>query len=188
MARGPLPRFGEVHVRRALEEMEGGRISRKELCRRLGLGEGSVRSILKKLKREGLVTSSRAGHTLTRRGRLRLGRPLAFLRVEAGGLTVGKVDVATVVRGAANRVRKGVEQRDEAIKAGAKGATVLIFRKGRFEIPGLRFKVDRKLARELVDHFRLRDGDVVVIGTGDDLLSAEEGARAAASSLRRASR
>lgn len=187
MARGPLPRFGEVHVRRALEQMEGGRISRKELCRRLGLGEGSVRSILKKLKREGLVVSSRAGHTLTPKGRLRLGGPLTFLRVEAGGLTVGKVDVATVVRRAAGRVRKGVEQRDEAIKVGARGATVLVFRRGRFEIPGLRLKVGKELEHQLM-RFRPREGDVVIIGTGDDLRSAEEGARAAASSLRTASR
>ena len=182
--RGPLPRFTELHVRQALELMaQQRRISRKELGEKLGIGEGSTRTILDRLKGRGLVTSSRGGHALTAKGRRWLGKPLEYVRVDAGNLTVGEVDVATIVRGAAKKVKRGIEQRDEAIKAGADGATVLVFKTGRLQFPDLFLKIDKKVERALVETLRPREGDVIVIGTAEDTFSAEAGARAAARTL-----
>ncbi len=182
--RGPLPKFGEVHVRRTLELLQRyRRIGRKRLAEKLGIGEGSVRTILKKLKREGLIRGSHGGHTLTRAGERRLGKPPELLPIDAGPLTVGRCNVATVVRGAAGRVRNGIEQRDEAIKVGADGATVLVFRRGRLQFPDGFADIEKKLSESLIRAFALRDGDVVIIGTAGKLRKAEEGARAAARSL-----
>lgn len=181
---GPLPRFAEVHVHRALELIaERGRIGRKELSRKLCVGEGSVRTILVQLKKRGLITSSRGGHVLTSKGRRVLGEPLEFIQLDAGGMTVGEIDIATIVRGAAAKVKKGIEQRDEAIKAGADGATVLVFRKGKLLFPDGFLKVEKKPTETLMKVFNPREGDVIIIGSARDAVKAEEGAKAAARTL-----
>jgi predicted transcriptional regulator len=180
---GPLPRFAEVHVRRTLELIaEHKTIGRKQLAKKLGIGEGSMRTILNHLKKQSLITSSRGGHTLTSKGRSALGKPLEFVQVDMGDLTVGEVDVATVVRGAAAKVKKGIEQRDEAIKVGADGATVLVFKAGKLQFPDGFTKVNKKVEK-LIEIFRPRDGDVIIIGTGSDVATAEAGAKAAARTL-----
>lgn len=181
---GPLPRFAEVHVRRALELIaEHKTIGRKQLAKKLGVGEGSMRTILNQLKKQSLITSSRGGHALTAKGRRSLGKPLEYVQVDAGDLTVGEVDVATVVRGAAAKVKRGIEQRDEAIKAGADGATVLIFKAGKLQFPDGFAKADAKKVEKLIEALGPRDGDVIIIGTGRDAATAEAGARAAARTL-----
>jgi DNA-binding MarR family transcriptional regulator len=182
---GPLPRFAEVHVRRALELIaEHKTIGRKQLAKKLGVGEGSMRTILNQLKKQSLITSSRGGHTLTAKGRSALGKPLEFVQIDAGDLTVGEVDVATIIRKAATKVKRGIEQRDEAIKAGADGATVLIFKSGKLRLPDGFVRVGKELAELLIGTFTPREGDVIIIGTAGDLTKAEEGAKAAAQSLK----
>ncbi len=184
MQLGPLPRFAEAHVRRALELIaEHEKIGRKQLAEELGVGEGSVRTILNQLKKQGFITSSRGGHSLTTKGRRVLGKPLKFTQVDVGDLVVGRINVATLVRRAANKVRKGIEQRDEAIKAGADGATVLVFRERKFQFPD-KFKVEDSVNEYLLNIFKPSENDVLVIGSGPDLFTAEKGAKAAADSLK----
>lgn len=181
---GPLPRFAEVHVRKALELVaEHERIGRKQLAEELGVGEGSMRTILNQLKKRGLITSSRGGHTLTAKGKRSLGKPLEFTQIDISSLAVDKINVATVVRGAAAKVRLGIEQRDEAIKVGAAGATVLIFREGKLQFPDGFLKVEKKQAEALVKIFNPREDDVIIIGSARDAVKAEEGAKAAARTL-----
>ena len=181
---GPLPRFAEVHVRRALELIaKHERIGRKQLAEELGVGEGSMRTILNQLKKRGLITSSRGGHALTTKGKRFLGKPLEFVQIDAGNITVGNFDVATIVRGAVKKVKRGIEQRDEAIKAGADGATVLIFKEGKFQFPDGFLEVKKKLSGKLTEIFKPREGDVIVIGTAGSTIKAEAGAKAAARAL-----
>jgi Mn-dependent DtxR family transcriptional regulator len=184
--KGPLPRFAETHLQMALDLIAArGRVGRKHLAEKLDIGEGSMRAILNRLKKRGLITSSRGGHSLTTKGKRVLGKPFRFVRVDAGSLTVGKVDVATIVRGAAEKIKRGIEQRDEAIKAGADGATVLVFKRGGFRFPDEFLKVEEKLNDVLTEIFDPREGDVVIIGTSMSPIRAEDGARAAARSLTR---
>ncbi|KUO40025.1 MAG: hypothetical protein AVW05_01210 [Hadesarchaea archaeon DG-33] len=158
---GPLPRFAEVHVRRALELIaKHKRIGRKQLAGELGVGEGSMRTILNQLKKQD-----------------------EFVQVDTGDLTVGKIDVATIVRGAAKKIKRGIEQRDEAIKVGAQGATVLVFKRGKLQFPDEFIKMGKKNSETIIKTFKPREGDVIIISTADDVLSAETGARAAARTL-----
>ncbi|MEM2878026.1 MAG: DUF4443 domain-containing protein [Candidatus Hadarchaeales archaeon] len=179
-----MPRFGEVHVRKAMDLLlNESRMSRKELSKRMGIGEGSVRTIMKELKNRGLVRSTRSGHFLTERGIKMAGAPRESAVVSVSGITVGSVNVAILVRKASHLVRRGIEQRDEAIKVGAKGATVLICEGGRLVFPDRFMKVGSDAEEELFSKLSPEDGDVIVIGTADDLRLAEEGARAAARTL-----
>jgi len=181
---GPLPRFAEVHVRMALELIAKHKtIGRKHLAKKLGVGEGSMRTILNQLKKQSLITSSHGGHALTVKGKQFLGKPLKFVQIDAGSLAVGRTNIVTIVRGAAKKVRRGIEQRDEAIKTGAAGATVLIFRRGKFQFPGGFLKVGKKQAETLEKIFHPQEGDVIIIGSAPDAVKAEEGAKAAARTL-----
>jgi DNA-binding PadR family transcriptional regulator len=178
--RGARPSFTEFHKWMALELIaEKKRISRKELSKWLSLGEGSVRTLLEELKKEGMVASCRSGHSLTAKGWKYLGEPLRYVQVDIRGITVGRVNVATLVRGAAKKVNP-IRQRDEAIKVGASGATVLIFRKGRLCFPEGFMEVPSEVQEKLVQLFQPREGDVIVIGTGDSIIAARAGASVAA--------
>ncbi|KXB03525.1 hypothetical protein AKJ48_03800, partial [candidate division MSBL1 archaeon SCGC-AAA261O19] len=132
---GPRPLFIKAHMRRTLELVsEHEPIGRKRLARKLRVGEGSMRTILNRLKDDKLVASTPQGHILTKKGKQEFKRkPRKFLTLDAGDLTVGEVDVATIVRKASEKVKLGIRQRDEAIKAGADGATVLVFSDERFK-------------------------------------------------------
>ena len=177
---GPKPQFDRAELRRALRVIgKKGPIGRKSLTGELDLGEGSVRTILKRLKDSGLIVSTPGGHELTEKGEGEMKESPELLELDAGELTVGETDVAAVVRSAASKIRFGVEERDEAIKAGAKGATVLVFKNGELVFPDETVDVETRVESELEDFFHLENGDVVIIGTGQNRKQAEKGVLAA---------
>jgi len=170
-----------------------GPIGRYSLVERVGLGEGVVRSILSTLARHGFLRPQRGkGCVLTPEGRRQLESFLSkhgiagMELVHPPQLGMGEVEVAVHVKGAAFKVRLGVEQRDEAVKAGALGALTLVFKAGRLVIPGVEEsleEVNPSLARTLSPLFKLEDGDVVIICFSNERWRAEEAALAAALSL-----
>lgn len=183
-AAGPLPRFTDAQIRRALEliaERKG--IGRKQLAKEVGIGEGSIRTILNRLKERSFITSNRSGQLITAKGKRELGKTLEYVQIDAGDLTVGDVDVATIVRKSAAGVNRGIEQRDEAIKAGAAGATVLVYKGGKLQFPDDFQEVKREVVNKLMIAFKPREGDVIIIGSAQDSVKAEAGAKAAARSL-----
>jgi hypothetical protein len=184
---GPAPRFARFHVWKALRAIgRQGPIGRQRLSNILGLGEGSARTIVNFLVERGLVRADEAGMRLTAKGeREVLAAGFSMATVNARGLCVGECDVAVLVRGRADRVKDGLRQRDEAVKAGAAGATTLVFRGGRMLMPP-ETDMDTgypQLARQVRAAFELREGDVIVIGSAGDLRAAEDGALAAAVDL-----
>jgi len=179
-----LPRFDTIHIQMAIEQIaKHNRTSRKQIVKEIGVGEGSVRTILNQLKNQGLITSSKGGHVLTEKGKHFLEKSQEFIKVDVGDLTVGRTNVATLVKGAASKVKRGIEQRDEAIKAGAEGASVLIFEKGKLRFPDGFVEVEEGTGKILMKLLKPREGDVVVIGAAGDTRAAEAGARAAAQTL-----
>ncbi len=184
---GPAPRFARFHVWKALRAIgRSGPVGRQKLSLVLGLGEGSVRTIVNFLTARGLVLADEAGMRLTAKGAREVeAAGFSMATVNARGLCVGDCDVAVLVRGKAGLVRDGLRQRDEAVKAGAAGATTLVFRSGRLLMPpGTDMDTGYpQLARQVRAAFELREGDVIVIGSAGDLRAAEDGALAAAVEL-----
>jgi hypothetical protein len=97
-------------------------------------------------------------------------------------LTVADHNFAVVVKDSSNKVSYGVEQRDAAIMAGAKGASTLIMKDNRVVMPGVNSYVDSKSLAAL-EPLGLENGDVVIIGSSGSLLLAEIGAYSAALEL-----
>jgi hypothetical protein len=77
----------------------------------------------------------------------------------------------------------GIEQRDAAIKAGALGATTIIYTKGKLIIPGSpedAFRDSPEIRKMLIKKLKPKEGDSIIIGSADDEKSAKLGAKAAA--------
>jgi len=188
-APGRFPSYSPAHVLKALEIISSGSdVGRQQMAGGLGIGEGVARTLVRRLKGEGLITISRGGMELSERGRELLETlhdQIYGVELSPTGLTVGVCDYAVLVVGAAGQVSGGVEQRDFALLAGAKGATTLLRRGGRFTLPGLEVEPSPALAYELVEKLKPSDGDVVIIGTADVMLYAGIGSKSAALELLR---
>jgi len=188
IAPGRTPAYTSAQVLKAIELISGSGVGRQQLAGRLGIGEGSARTMVKHLSAEGLIVTTREGMMLTEKGiRLldELHKQISFAELTNTGVTVGMSDYAVLVRGVIDCVRFGVEQRDSAFIAGAKGATTLVFDGMRFHIPGMDIVPQPELGDELIGKFKPEVGDVVIIGTADNLLFAEIGAKSSALELLR---
>ncbi|MCK4718572.1 MAG: hypothetical protein KAT70_07880 [Thermoplasmata archaeon] len=160
-------------------------ISRDRLSRELGIGEGSVRTILSRLVDEELVAIRKKGIYLTRWGVAKLAN-LPVTTVPSSDLMMSSCNVAVLVPRAIGKVTDGMVQRDEAMKIGGSGATTLVYSAGRLALPKGGVDVEQKfpeVAGCLRRVFDLEEGCVVVIGSSSDEKSAEEAALAGALSL-----
>jgi len=187
IAPGRSPTFTEAHVVKALEEVSlRGTVGRLRLSKLLQLGGGEVRTLVKHLKSEQLIEVSTSGVSLSPRGRSMLSSLRVFmtepLEVPSTPLTVGPSNIAVRVVGVRDSVRYGLEQRDAAIIAGAKGATTLIFSGNRLSMADTAEEVfsEDVAVHTLLSRMILEDGDVIVIGSADTKLRAELGAKMAA--------
>jgi Domain of unknown function (DUF4443) len=59
--------------------------------------------------------------------------------IQKSSITLGKFNYAVLVKNMTDAIKSGIEQRDIAIKAGAVGATTLIFKNVIFLIPETNF-------------------------------------------------
>ena len=181
------PSFIAAHVLKALEIIESALgVGRQQLARELGIGEGTARTLVKRLKNDGLIEISRGGMVLTRKGTEMLNRIIERMKsAELGemGITVGRSNFAVLVKGTADHIRNGLEHRDSALLVGAMGATTLTYKGGCLGIPGMVADVPSKLEHELISKLKPEEGDAIIIGTANDPLLAELGAKAAALEL-----
>jgi predicted transcriptional regulator len=190
---GPTPAFTHVDVTQAIlaigDEQQLGRI---ELSRKLGIGEGAIRTIIRHLTQAGIIEIARGGCVLTRRG-VQLYSSLrsklsTIVPVEARQLALDKVSAAVLVRGAGYVLKKGIEQRDAVIRAGGTGACTLVLRGRGFLMPmgdSEEWRLNREdpLFQDLENELRPKEGDVVVVSSARDRVTAEHGAMAAALTL-----
>lgn len=187
---GPTPKFSMYHIWKAYQVIDAqGPVGRKALADILQIGEGSTRTILDKMIREGSVENTRRGAMLTDRGRKRLETSgIVTDTIELEGITLGKYNCAVMVRGIADRIKLGCEQRDEAVRAGAIGATTLVVRDNKIVFPGDSNFPDQESVAPLRKVFDLQDGDVIIIGSAFAYDTAEKGAVSAALALGNQSR
>jgi predicted transcriptional regulator len=181
---GPTPKFTLFHVWKSYDIINThGPIGRKALSQTLGIGEGSTRTILDKLIREGSVEMTKKGAELTERGRkVFRNSGISAAPVRMANMTISAQDCAVLVKGMAGRIATGYEQRDDAARAGAVGATTFIARDGKLYFPDMT-EPDQNDVLPLRSVFDIEDGDAVVVGTAHSYEAAEKGAVTAALAL-----
>lgn len=182
-SRGGAPLFQPFHLMKALWHIQQHEpLGRKELSEQLGIGEGSVRTLVSYLEEKDWARTARQGISLSDNGRKLLAKiGLMAKEVHAGKITVGEVDFAIRLRNCSENVSNGISQRDEAIKVGASGATTLVFKNILTFTDGFdAAQTDSRAARVLMKDFGLNDGDVLIIGCSPESNRAMDGAFAAA--------
>ena len=186
---GPFTSFNELHVSKAILLLgERGPIGRAMLSKNLFLGGGAVRTLIHRLKESHLVIVERTGCRLTSRGEvvyreLKMKIPI-ITEIEGGILATEKFTYTVLVKKATGMVKRGIEQRDAAVRAGGGGATTFIFKKGSFTIPGSSSNCETEFPndvwRDLSATLNPRDGDVIIVCNASSKEAAEYGALAAA--------
>jgi hypothetical protein len=186
--------FELVHIFKVFQLLaKNEHISRALLCQELSLGEGSVRTLIKHLKMQGLISSTNHG-TITEKGKKISTALIHSIPVETDmpkcSFALGKFNYAVLLKQASFAINSGIEQRDAAIKVGALGATTLLYNDHKFIMPGVPASASNEyflqngepdVAKYLVDNLQPKDKDVIIIGSDNkDLQSAEFGAKNAA--------
>ncbi|MBX5327766.1 MAG: DUF4443 domain-containing protein [Candidatus Bathyarchaeota archaeon] len=184
-APGPSPTFSALHLLHAIELISEKTIGRGKLAQKLNVGEGAIRTLIERLKNADLITTSKTGCSLTSKG-MKLWREYATVvkKVEIGKneLTLANYNFAILIRKHGNKIKSGMEQRDAAVRAGAKGATTILFRKGRLMIPSASENVAKdfpEAANQIFGLLKPEENDVIIIGSADNLADAEYGTLAA---------
>ena len=168
-----------------------GTIGRQALARQSGLGDGAIRTVLKKLKEAGYLEVNASGGSLTGAGRRLYARTRERITgpilLERSLLTVGNRQAAVAVRGAALLIHDGILQRDSAIKIGASGATTYIIKGSKFTVPRGSVDCEKDFPSPTWKKFRLEfhpeDSDVLIISGSDDNMKSKLGALTAALTL-----
>jgi len=180
--------FDLVHVFKTMQMMEDNkRISRSLVMRELGLGEGSVKTLVKHMKRHDLIENSNAGMWLTNKGKTlytKLHHSIPKeMNISKCSVALGKFNHAVLLKDMAYNIRSGIEQRDAAIKAGAVGATTLIFKNQRLVLPGTDedlMRNDQKIHSLIIEKLAPEENDVIIIGSSQNKKIAEMAAKSAA--------
>lgn len=181
--------FDMVHVFKTLQLIqENGHVSRETLCEDLGLGEGTIKTLLRHLRMQNLIESTNAGTKMTKKGNSFFSELLSSIPSETSlskcAITLGKFNYAVLVKQMSSMIKDGIAQRDAAIRMGAFGATTLLFKDNKFLIPQTDFdslKDEHQLSEQMIKNLHPQDGDVIIIGTDNySRMKAEFAAKSAA--------
>jgi predicted transcriptional regulator len=189
-APGPSATFSIYDVLRAMELIAEKSIGRNKLAASLNVGEGTVRTIINRLKEADLIAASKSGCTLTKRGSKLWSEYKSIFEkkteIEPNELTLADYSYAILVKNRGHEVKYGVEQRDAAVMVGAKGATTIMVKKGRLVMPSVSDDVAKdfpRAANQILTVFQPKENDVVIIGSAGTRKKAEYGTLAAAWTL-----
>ncbi len=180
--------FDLVHVFKTMQMMsDNKKISRLRMMQELGLGEGSIKTLVKHLKMHGLVENSNAGMWLTNKGetlyaKLHVSIPRE-MDISKCSVALGKFNHAVLLKNMAYTIKSGIEQRDAAIKAGAVGATTLLCKNERLVLPGTGedlMRNDQKIHSLIMEELSPQQNDVIIIGSSQSKKIAEMAAKSAA--------
>lgn len=186
--KGPSPAFTPVHIVKALLLLEKGSMGRQSMSKMLGLGEGSARTLVKKLTERALVSVDPVGGcNLTNEGRL-IVNELRQTILSSKEFTLEDFDIklpsfAVQIRGPSAFTIPITKLRDVAVRNGAEGMLVFTVKDSKISLPMIVDDVSKdypKLVSLIKNSFLLEDGDFIFIGFAEDKNAAELGTLAAA--------
>jgi DNA-binding MarR family transcriptional regulator len=180
--------FETAHIFKTLQVIHNNvKASRSLLAEELGLGEGSIKTLVKHLKMKNLVETSKAGMWLTGKGETLFSNITSAIPSETNimecSITVGRFNHAILVKGLAKEIGSGIEQRDAAIKIGALGATTLVFRDNKLFTSDKSYDIpvkDQKLTSLIIEKLKPQNNDVIIIASADNKKISDLAAKRAA--------
>ncbi|MEM2710150.1 MAG: DUF4443 domain-containing protein [Candidatus Methanomethylicia archaeon] len=177
---GPLPKINLMKLISATIIISWYKpIGRYLLSELTDVPQGVMRGLLKRLQSSNYVMMSKRGAILTPLGEKILNEALNDLKInrinklnaeEMKSLVQGKCVIGVCIRKVANNIKSGVEQRDEAIKHGARGATTIVCKSNDLHIPPTYESLKQlspNIYRLLMVKFNPEDDDVIIISWND---------------------
>jgi hypothetical protein len=168
--------FNMVHVFKTLQLIRSkGHISRDILSKELGLGDGSIRTLMRHLQMDNMIKATNAGTRMTNRGKALLSELLLSIPAETSlpkcSIALGKFNYVVLLKRHSHAIKSGIEQRDAAIKIGAKGATTLLFKQNKFVMPSNTnydtLQKEPQISKLLTRMLNPEEGDAIIIGSDD---------------------
>ena len=168
--------FNMVHVFKTLQLIKvKGHVSRDLLSKELGLGDGSIRTLMRHLQMNNMIKANNAGTTMTKKGEALLSELLSSIPAEMSlpkcSIAVGKFNYVVLLKYHSHAIKSGVEQRDAAIRIGAKGATTLLFKQNKFVMPSntnyYSLRKEQEISKLLIRMLNPEEGDAIIIGSDD---------------------
>jgi len=146
--------------------------------------EGIVRRMLEDLESKEYISASKTGSKLTKSGESHLKKILEnYCIVKISKLDMHRLGMRNSycihLRDQADKIDSVLKHRDDAVRAGALGAVVILFKNGKIEVPRVYSDLSSKdpyVTDLLIKNFDLFDNDMLIIGFADDEWRALEGA------------
>ena len=168
------PRIEPYITLQALYEIgKEGKIGRYTLSKILNLEESTTRTLLSHFRKKNIVSSKvRSGHVLSENGR-KIYTELKSMIVDLKEvedleeLKFAPFAYGIVINDFVEIVKKGLEERDEAVKAGGKGITLLICKNGKIAIPGVYDKIEETLQKKIEKQFKTINKCILLIVSAD---------------------
>jgi hypothetical protein len=158
-------------------------MGRMTLAKRLGIGEGSVRTIIKRLLEMSLISVDAVGGChLTQKGQSVV-HELTKVIVSTGEIALEEMGItspafAAHLRGVA-AVPPATKLRDAAVRSGAEGMMVFQGIGGKISLPSISDDISKEYPTVdaiIKSHFNPRNRDLVLVSFSKDPMVAELGA------------
>lgn len=167
-------------------------IGRNKLGEEIQVGGGSIRSLLKLIKKLNLIDSTKSGLILNEKGDTTVARfkqeiPYDPIMMDVpDDVSLAEKNTILIVRGVHGNLKSGLEQTTAALRIDASGASTILFQNDKFSMPGMMDDLEitnPKFIQELRKLLDIKSNDVIIIGMGSTEEKAIMGAWAAAYSL-----
>jgi DNA-binding PadR family transcriptional regulator len=156
-----------------------GSMGRYRLKDAIGLSEheGLVKQMLADLKKQDYISASNSGCALTEKGRTLLEKRLKALRIvdikpfDLPLFKAGPVSIGLHLRNTVNKIGSAMEIRDIAVRGGATGATIILFKEEKLSVPSVYSDIlseNPSLVKKIREYFNLENNDVIAIVSADD--------------------
>jgi predicted transcriptional regulator len=186
---GNKTNFEEEDIIRTFLLIKERPVSRAELVEKIGLGEGSIRTILDILKGRELLDSDNKGHYLSTKGKEKqkeIKKEFAELKKLELQEYKGLKSCGLLIK---NHKRKKItiDLRDEAIRNGSYSAILFQYEKEGLNIPLIEFDYkteNPKDYEELMKNFSFEKGDLLIVTFAKDYKTCENSAIAVAKKVK----
>lgn len=178
---GNLKNYTKIDILRCLLKIDKP-VSRAELSKILKLGEGTIRSILNILKKNGFLDSNKKGHYLNINGKNiidKIKNKIIIKQIKLDNVFPNKENIAVQIKNPI-KIDKAYILRDIAVKNGADGAIIMSFDNDKLRILDSKFNEDFS---EIEDSFKLNYNDIIIVTSSDSYRLSEHGAIAVAVQL-----
>ncbi|MCL1965916.1 MAG: DUF4443 domain-containing protein [Candidatus Bathyarchaeota archaeon] len=189
-AAGPPTIFTPFHIYCTLEQLSQNPTGRNKLANKIGVGNGTIRTIITRLKETELILNTKKGCTLTPKGQETWQQFEQVFpqktEIPKTELTTSEFNYAFRIKNQKDKIKSCIDQRDAAIIAGAKRAIVLITDQKGLHVASTDQYIEeeyKEASKEILKKITPQPKDVIIIAGAETPLKAKTGAFAAAWTL-----